>query len=499
MDDIHAEVTALNPDRLWESWVEVDHFECRHAQFDNYKKRSFSQIVNEDLGNFLSQRADLIYQTRGRESMPRPRITLSEEEWNRFRWTVGSLGWIQEANASDPHGEYRRIQRSERTLEEDLKEALVDVAYEQQFSTRVLVEFADHTEVWRSASAPHLTNRSFVRSGDRYFRVHSGKRWFDFRTNEIDHIYTCQDFTLHDRFFTFGAFGRIFFDVQQRDRFEGTIFLCGIGGCGKSTILKAYQQFWPPHLHGIASSNLQTQFGMANLAVGRVAWCSEMSEDPNMPQEDWQDATGGATVLCPRKHKEPLTVERWRAQFVWAGNSFPVKYRNKHKQVSRRLYGTNMDKPVKPRRDDVLTNIRSDLGTLCRKSIVCYEEWLLQQGNVDPMSKINDLPPAYKSFYKRSCTLTDVFEAIFEDGGYVQAAEGERMPLSVFLDDIYRSFLPHFEGKPPRLSEKPYMPAFLERGIEVQKGTMEYNSVTYTNVDIISGLKDIRDADMYQI
>ena len=42
----------------------------------------------------------------------------------------------------------------------------------------------------------------------RYFRPHVGRTWRDCIVPQVDRIFGCQEFTLHDRFMLFGCMGR---------------------------------------------------------------------------------------------------------------------------------------------------------------------------------------------------------------------------------------------------------------------------------------------------
>jgi hypothetical protein len=236
---------------------------------------------------------------------------------------------------------------------------------------------------------------------------------------------------------------------------------------------------------------MQQQFGMESVARGDVAWCTELSEQPNMPQEDWQDATGGHTVVCPIKHQQdPLIVTNWHAQFWWCSNVFPKRYRNGQGQVSRRLYGVAMYKPIKPRKDDIIRKLMPDLSHIQRKSILAYEEWLMQQGNVDPMSSIDTLPPAFQFYYRKTRRETDPIEEFISDGNYVVEENFAEMPMSEFRS-LFNDYRLHYEmSKASRWSEDVYRTAFNEHGLLVVHSTsFEWQGETLTNVDIIRGLR----------
>ena len=492
--DIYDEVNRINTDQLFLCWVEVDHYECVHGRFSR---------VGTRWKNVGTERPETGEELKGvellaEELLQRTEFTLQELR-NKFgiRDLKAGSFVVVEVQPNVLHHFVEDAPEAE-IHSEPLAKLLVaraDCLYQRTSKgslPRPRVQLSE--EDWQFAQVPgdRITARSFVKTPEgRYFRVHTGLKWFDIPTHELDQIYDCQDFVDHDRYMLYAIKGRIFFKVGERDNFEGTIFTQGTGGCGKSTEVKVYQKFWPPHRRGILSANIQTQFGMANVAKGDVAWCTELSEHPNMPQEDWQDATSGHTVVCPVKHKqEPLVVHAWPAQFWWCSNVFPKGYKNKSKQVSRRLYGVGMYKPVRPRKDDIINTILPNLAFVQRRSILAYEDWLLQQGNIDPMSSIDTLPPAFADYYRKTVRETDPMEEFVTDVDWVIVEDGARMPMSAFRS-LFNEYRQHYDmGKASRWCEEVYRNTFNDHGISVQKhGTIDWEGETLEDVDIVIGIR----------
>ena len=69
-------------------------------------------------------------------------------------------------------------------------------------------------------------------------------------------------------------------------------------------MLKVQQQFWPPHLRGILSSNMQPQFGMSAVCKARAVFCNEVSAELNIVQEEWQTSVSGEWGSYAVKFKE---------------------------------------------------------------------------------------------------------------------------------------------------------------------------------------------------
>lgn len=343
------------------------------------------------------------------------------------------------------------------------------------------------------ADATVVNHRVYVvhRAGDggaRYFRPHAGRTWRDCHTPDIDHIFACQRFTTHDCFYVYALLGRLFYEVGEMDNNEATLFFEGIGGSGKSTVLKAMMAFWPPHLRAVLSSNMQPQFGMGSLAHGAVCICSEVSEELNLPQEEWQDATGGAWLNLAVKNKEPIVI-KWKSQFLWAGNRFPKRWQNGQGQVSRRLMGVGMYHAVRPRDGRVLHRISQRTGELQRKCVLAYFEFLRINGTTDPMSCPETLPPAFRDYYFKGRRETDPIEGFLSEGSFVKVLEGGIMLMDTFRDLYNRYRLKYDMGKGLRWSEDLYRTPFSERGISVRRHErFVHDGQEYANVDVVRNL-----------
>lgn len=336
--------------------------------------------------------------------------------------------------------------------------------------------------------ASHGTHQCQVQREIRYYRVFTGRTWADCRTPEIDQIFKCQKFTPYDCFYIYALLGRLFFKVGELDNHEITLFFEGIGGSGKSTLIKAISPFWPPHLRAVLSSNMQPQFGMSSIAHGAVVMCTEVSANLNVPQEEWQDATGGAWLSLAVKHKDPL-VKKWDAQFIWAGNQFPKGWKNGQGQVSRRIAGVGMYHPVQPRDGTILQKIVGQLGASQRCYMLAYAEFLRLTGSTDPMSKPQKLPPAFAEYYRKGRRETDPVEDFLSDGHYVKVHPSGVMLMGEFKELYHQYRADHDLGKSYRWKEETYRTPFSERSINVVRmDRYVHDGQEYTNVDVLYGV-----------
>ena len=307
---------------------------------------------------------------------------------------------------------------------------------------------------------------------------------------------------MHDAFMLYACQGRLFFDVGELDRYEFTWMLEGIGGCGKSTVMKVTQLYWPPHLRGILSSNMQPQFGLAAVSRGgraRIICCNEVSEALQVVQEEWQTSVSGEWgSYAVNNQQELLVLSGARSTSGW--EQFPRTFNNLAGQVSRRLAGVLMTYPVQPRDGTIFDRIRrSKLGALQRKVTLAYHEFVAIHGTTDPMSTPERLPPAFAAYYRRSMRETNPFEDFLGNGEYVVVdPEGGRMLLTR-LRELYNDFLADNDRRPSaRWGEDLYRGPFAQRAITVvQLPEVTIDGECHTNAKVALGVRPADPAPWY--
>jgi hypothetical protein len=354
-----------------------------------------------------------------------------------------------------------------------------------------------------------VTHESFVRAADgRHFRPHVGRTWRDCETPEFDQIFRCQRMTDHDCFFLYAYQGRLFFAVGEFDNHQNTLMIEGIGGSGKSTLMLVSQAYFPKHLQGIMSSNMQPQFGMAAVLrdnKSRVIYCNEVSDQLSVVQEEWQTTVSGEMGSYAVKNQQQPLECKAKAQHFWCGNGFPggdggsrSRFKNNQLQVSRRLAGVLFAHPILPRDGGILSRILTHrLGVLQRRMILAYFEFVRVTGEVDPMSTVDRdppmLPPAFLEYYKRGARASNPVEAFLCDPEYVEKRDDKVMLFQQFRE-LYAAFRQR-ENLPreARLSEDQYRTPFMNHQIRVEYHAMwvDPDGVEHPRVTLISGLAPV--------
>lgn len=336
--------------------------------------------------------------------------------------------------------------------------------------------------------APH----AHVEHEGRVFFRDDGPTWMDCDTREIDQIYRCQKFSHHDIFYLYALKGRLLFRVCEVDKHQFTLFFEGYGGCGKSTIMNAQMRFFPPHKRGILSSNVEPMFGMSQvMKEGRAEaiFCNEVASSLNLKQEEWQASTSGECGSFAVKNGKPL-VMTCTAQHFWVGNSRPG-FKNDMGQMSRRLAGVLMPFPVMPRDANIQRVIHAKLGHLQRREVLAYFAFVRLTGTIDPMSKPETLPPAFRDYFERCRRETDPIQDMIEQGVYVIVKPGGIMLMERFkqLFDRYRADMGI--SKPAKWSDALYRNAFNEKGVTILRmNRYDAGGETFFDVHVLNGLEE---------
>lgn len=330
----------------------------------------------------------------------------------------------------------------------------------------------------------------------RYFRVHTGHTWRDCNTPQFDKIYDSQKFGMHDKFMLWAQKGRTLFMVHEFDTYQITFVIIGYGGTGKSTIMIVMQRFWPSHLRGILSSNIEPKFGMSQViknGTTRAIFCNEVSEELQLIQEEWQTSCSGEEGSYAVKHGDAW-VGVCKAHHLWVGNAHPKHWKNNNNQVSRRLAGVLMETPIQPRDGNVMDEINVTIGVVQRKMTLAYFDMVDQYGATDPMSQPTSLPPAFNRFYNNGRFLSNPVER------YLHETLGSELVIDVndptcsmesrLFRDMYMAWRSSRNdlARIPQISADKYMPFLRERGVNEIKAKIVVEGGAVKTTELLTGI-----------
>ena len=191
--------------------------------------------------------------------------------------------------------------------------------------------------------------------------------------------------------------GRFVFPTDDKDSWQVCLFLKGLGGSGKSTILKIIAAFYDPEDVGLIGNNIEGTFGLEGLYTAFVTLCMEMKGSFNLDQAVFQSMVSGEAVSVARKNKTAVKTD-WSSPLGFAANeSFP--YQDNAGNMARRLVAVYFSKV--PRRPDqrLMKNILdTEMPNILRKCVEAYLHKAQLYAKVDLWSRTGGklvLPQAF--------------------------------------------------------------------------------------------------------
>jgi hypothetical protein len=117
--------------------------------------------------------------------------------------------------------------------------------------------------------------------------------------------------------------GRMLYNVGELDDWQVFIFLLGMAGSGKSTIIEnIIKQFYEPADVGIVGNNIQKSFGLSALVGKKIVIGPEIKGNWGIDQAELQSMVSGESVSVNRKFKEAIS-EKFTSPLAIAGNVAP--------------------------------------------------------------------------------------------------------------------------------------------------------------------------------
>jgi phage/plasmid-associated DNA primase len=129
--------------------------------------------------------------------------------------------------------------------------------------------------------------------------------------------------------------GRNMFEINEIEKWSVIMYLLGMAGTGKSTIIeKIIGKFYETEDIKMMSNNIEKKFGVKPLVSSLICIAPEIQADCSLEQTEWQLIAERGTLTPAEKNKNAETVT-WTPPVPMAGNSVPA-YKNNCGQQSRR-------------------------------------------------------------------------------------------------------------------------------------------------------------------
>jgi hypothetical protein len=174
--------------------------------------------------------------------------------------------------------------------------------------------------------------------------------------------------------------GRMLYDVGELDDWQVFIFLLGMAGSGKSTIIEnIIKLFYEPADVGIVGNNIQKSFGLSGLVGKKIVVGPEIKGNWSIDQAELQSMVSGESIAVNRKFKE-ATSEKFTSHIAIAGNVAP-EFQDNAGSIARRTVVFPFEYKVKKGDAKLGQKIQKELSYIIQACNKGYLEAVHQHGS----------------------------------------------------------------------------------------------------------------------
>jgi hypothetical protein len=311
--------------------------------------------------------------------------------------------------------------------------------------------------------------------------------------------------------FIYGLVGRMLYDVGEHEDWQVGLFLKGVAGTGKSTILRIIRMFYEDEDVGVMSNNIEGVFGLETLYRKLIVICFEMRGDFGLNQAELQSLMSGEPMSIKRKFKTAIPNCKWNAPIASAGN-MTADWSDPTGAMGRRWVIVEFPNTIKRVDPQLMRDIKLEMPSILVKCNRCYRELVRDYGHRGPWDKDVDgtpkcLPQYFHNQKKRlTKSLNSLASFVLDSGvivrpGYAGAEEEEEeefyMKWQSFVDE-YQKYCKISCAKMLRMtSEDSYNATFTELKLKRQLCERQDYTKGYSNVTTywVLGCKPLGAAD----
>ena len=272
-------------------------------------------------------------------------------------------------------------------------------------------------------------------------------------TPATDSVLRHQGLTLDVMRWVYAMIGRLFFDVNERDSWQIQMFLKGVAGTGKSSLLRLAEYLFDPSDVGIFGNNVEINYPLEAIVDKHIYLAMDINDGFRLDQYIWQSMVSGEPVSVSRKFKTPKMVV-WRSHGIFAGNGI-MQWNDNGGSVSRRLMIVPFEKLVQRGDPKLLQKMKAEIAPFIKKCIMAYLSMVDNYAFVEIWSV---LPPLFKETKKSLQKQTHSLEAFINSPKVRTGAE-----LSV----------------PQRLFEQAYVDFCHQQGLERKQMNSDFYALVF--------------------
>ena len=290
----------------------------------------------------------------------------------------------------------------------------------------------------------------------------------DIPTPFFDSILVTQKFTASMKFWMFVMCGRLFHDVRTLDDWQVALFIRGVAGSGKSTILKLLSYIYQRNDVGIMMSDGQSTFSDEHLVDKYIVLAMDLDKTTTFSQTRFNSFVSGEMVSINRKFKTAL-MQEWKAMLAMASNG-PPPWHDVAGNMARRIMIFMFNVPVIHSDANLFEKCVQEVPHTIVKMARCYLKAVRAYGGRSLWER-DILPPELhqsRNAYLVSCNPS----SSFLQSDHVVMGVGFQEELTLFEAAMNRYMTEHRLGTraPVRLSAAEHGPLFTAFKCEIVEG-----------------------------
>ena len=290
-----------------------------------------------------------------------------------------------------------------------------------------------HLELPSEYHMSHCCSYSDIMFDEEYlvaqFSLERKHEFMEIQTPELDKILDHQSFSHDVKEWFYALSGRILYAVREMDNWQVIMFLRGLAGSGKSTIIEELMSPYSTEFVSSLGNKFDERFGMAalNPERGILVWNNtEIRNTFGMSQSDFQKLISGEPVMIEEKNKNQFSAVISAPGLI--GGNERMNYKDSGGSIARRIVEFVFDYFVVKSDPQLKEKLRKEHAHILVKTNLAYHSKLELHRNQDLWN--GPLPNYFKEVRRQLEIELNPFENFITTSGLFEDDVNSYVPMN---------------------------------------------------------------------
>lgn len=391
-------------------------------------------------------------------------FTAKETNWDAWKWKTSSPGMreqiIENLTKADDYQFPKLVRdRSTFSFRNGLYRASID-------------KFCEFESVGQSVVSARYFEMDFDAE-------HATGDWRNIPTPYIESVMDSQDWDPDVKEWLYVLFGRLLYDVGERDGWQVIPMLLGLAGTGKSLLCtKVAKAFYEAADCGVLGNSIEKRFGLSSFYDKLLFIAPELRHDFQLDQAEFQSMISGEELLLAQKFKTAKAV-KWRPPGVLAGNEIPA-WADAAGSITRRIVVFDFAKSIQNPDMSLEKKLEGEIPNILVK---CNKAYLEKSAAVGDKSIWKHLPAYFARNQSKMAAETNSIEAFILSGS-LRFGETLYMPLDDFKKRL-KAYEVENGYKGMKLTSDLFRTPFSRHSLKIERSCLAYEGRRLTRDYVI--------------